>query len=555
MRSIKKFLSIMVVIGIMMTTLVACDMESLMSDLLEDPDVQDEIRDVLENKTDEKDGEEETEDDEREESTTKRKWPFGEKQTEAKETIHIDEWYTEILTVPGYDEWYSEDYSKPIFEEWPNEPVGELEYTMKHSDNGEPYYIVSGIGSWRGKQLEIPAEYNGIPVKKIGYGAFMGAEGIRSVYIEEGIEEIEMWAFGSCQQLKDVGLPSSITYISSRVFSHSNNLSHFNFYNGNNRYSSADGSCIIDTDTATLHTVAGARWDMLNDILRSYDIEIIGEDACRGMEIDYVDIPENIREISYCAFFDCYNLQKVVMTDNLHYIASSAFANCNLHEIEWAYINDNPVYFCYESENCVISYEKELVLGTNKTLCVPDDGSVDRIGAHAFAGRRELYEIIIPEGVKIIGREAFSRCANLKVVKLPKGLEEIEYLAFEGCKNLREIEIPSYVKVDSEAFRGVPGFGDSYTKPEYDYATPDNDKIVIVKPDGSMSYEDYISGNGTVVEALQIVDVKVNPDGSYTVTLSNGKTYTYFPDDPDSSEGDFSFTTFPMEGSNIIFKP
>lgn len=557
MKNFKRLFAFVLVFG-MIASLVACDMESLMSDLLEDPELEDEIADVLENKTSkEEDSEEEITDDEKEETTTKRKWPSwfggGEEDSVTIETQTI------------INEGYSEDIWYPVEEEWPDEPVGELEYTLEYNDMGEEYYVLSNIGSWRGKCLYVPSEYEGIPVKKIGYSAFMGANGLELVEVAEGVEEIDMWAFGHCEKLSEVYLPSTLTYISERVFTYSANIGNIAINPGDEcRYYSLNNGCIIDANTKTLHTLVNNCTWFLQELLECYDIRAIGPDACRGLtNLEHIKIPDNIEEIGHYAFYGCSNLTHVDFgnTENskLSYIGSSAFAYCS--SIKGMYMPmGNPTY--YAMGDCLIERNTgRIVLGCAYSN-IPDDGSVTIIGGFAFEGNSNLRKIEIPASVKVIEIAAFEGCSNLRGVKLHEGLETIEQRAFCHDNQLKDITIPSTVThIGDEAFRGVPGFDDSYTEPEYD-----GNGDIYIKPDGSFdsSYDEVISG-GSFGGIIGAGDIKVNPDGSITVTFPDGTTSTFMPDEDnkidfggsyeDVEDGNFGFTTIVGGNGNLIYKP
>lgn len=63
-----------------------------------------------------------------------------------------------------------------------------------------------------------------------------------------------------------------------------------------------------------------------------------------------------------------------------------------------------------------------------------------------YAGRDDLTEFVIPEGVAVIGEYAFADCKNLQKVTIPGSVEYIAAYAFSGCESLEEISIPDSVK-------------------------------------------------------------------------------------------------------------
>lgn len=79
-------------------------------------------------------------------------------------------------------------------------------------------YIVSGgvatITGYEGneKKIVIPAAVDGYPVKSIADGAFEKSS-FTDVIISDGIEYVGWFAFGECQNLKSITIPSSVTSI------------------------------------------------------------------------------------------------------------------------------------------------------------------------------------------------------------------------------------------------------------------------------------------------------------------------------------------------------
>ena len=63
-----------------------------------------------------------------------------------------------------------------------------------------------------------------------------------------------------------------------------------------------------------------------------------------------------------------------------------------------------------------------------------------------YAGRDDLTEFAVPEGVTVIGEYAFAGCKNLEKVTIPDSVEYIAAYAFAGCESLGEIAIPDSVK-------------------------------------------------------------------------------------------------------------
>lgn len=75
--------------------------------------------------------------------------------------------------------------------------------------------------------------------------------------------------------------------------------------------------------------------------------------------------------------------------------------------------------------------------------------SIPRIGDFAFAGLRNLKEVVLPKnltGSYNIGQEAFSGCTSLEKITLPSGIESLGLECFNYCTSLNTVVLPSTIK-------------------------------------------------------------------------------------------------------------
>ena len=113
--------------------------------------------------------------------------------------------------------------------------------------------------------------------------------------------------------------------------------------------------------------------------------------------------------------------------------SSDLLNGCN--ELESIHVQNNNVN--YTSENGIL-FNKE----KTEIICYP-------------AGKKDIKEYNIPEGVTRIRGGAFRGCSSLSSITIPEGLTIISYGAFENCNNLKNIIIPeSVIGIDNHAFKG-----------------------------------------------------------------------------------------------------
>lgn len=83
---------------------------------------------------------------------------------------------------------------------------GTLEYELGTSANGDPYYIVKGIGTYKSSHLVIPDTYEGIVVSEIAENAFRGNTKLTSSVIGKNILTVGKCAFEGCANLTSIQL-------------------------------------------------------------------------------------------------------------------------------------------------------------------------------------------------------------------------------------------------------------------------------------------------------------------------------------------------------------
>lgn len=67
-------------------------------------------------------------------------------------------------------------------------------------------------------EIQVSESYRGLPVTRIGIGAFRGNEDLRSVVLTENIEEIGAYAFYGCTSLRSIDIPFSLKEVGAEAF-------------------------------------------------------------------------------------------------------------------------------------------------------------------------------------------------------------------------------------------------------------------------------------------------------------------------------------------------
>ncbi len=135
-------------------------------------------------------------------------------------------------------------------------------------------------------------------------------------------------------------------------------------------------------------------------------------------------IPEGVTSIHLGAFLECHKFTKVIFPSTIKDLDAEAFDYCkDIREIEVS--PENKQYYVFQ--NCLIEPRtKKLVFGAKRSI-IPKDGSVLRIGCHAFGGT-SCCTIFIPKCIEYVGQEAFflnENCyINLEEDEVPSSWDE-----------------------------------------------------------------------------------------------------------------------------------
>ena len=384
-------------------------------------------------------------------------------------------------------------------------PGEDLAYEL--SDDGS-YYTVTGMGSCKKRNLIIPSEFSGKPVRVIGKEAFADTK-IKSIIISEGIEEICYEAFFSCKNLKSITLPSTLKKINDWAF------------NGKVLKKVIIPSVRAWFDIEFTH-------DMSNPLITGAELYVGKKKLCNHPDavktingVSYLAVPEGVSRISSFAFFECAWLKAISIPDSVKSIGQGAFYKCeNLKKVTVA---SAKAWLTMKFEDCCstpLCYDAELlvndkpffeaseacqIINGEPTFVVPDyitclnnyvfantpiknviiPPTVTELGDGVFYSCDNIEQVEIPDSVNKLGKKIFAYCKNLKKAVfpksatvipedtfhlnysltdfvIPKGVTDIEESAFELCKNLKRIALPEGLKhIGDFAFKDCENLTDA----------------------------------------------------------------------------------------------
>ena len=259
-------------------------------------------------------------------------------------------------------------------------------------------------------------------VTEIEERAFESCDNMKNITIPPSVTTIGAAAFKACFGLKDVEIPNGVTRIEDRVFE----------------------SCPLLTSVKIPSSVTS-----------------IGNLAFRSCwDLIGVKLSSNVKSIGDMAFHGCTDLDLVINNTEWNVtVGRDAFQGCKSVTWEIPDKESTGLQFEVSDTTAVVvkgDYSKlDSVFIPSK---VKIDGSVytvTGIANNAFSNCKNLTYVNVSKGVTNMGIATFSYCENLETVVLGEGIEKISVSLFSGCASLSDINIPASVtKIDGSAFEG-----------------------------------------------------------------------------------------------------
>lgn len=358
-------------------------------------------------------------------------------------------------------------YSEYVEEECYDEAG--LKYVLL--EDGSGYEVSKGSSDMEG-EIYIPDYVNGLPVKRIADNGFYknydgplvkldlrtGAKCNRvttAVRLPKHLESIGDDAFACFYNITEIVIPDGVVEIGKRAFVNNAHLT---------KVVLPKGLKVLREESFS-HTA-------LDEIILPQGLEIIESFAfgtagsgplAVQSNVSEVVIPDSVVSIGEHAFASRDNLKTLVMSKNIEYIGSGVFSGTAWYEAQ------PEGYICFGD----ILYEYKGDFPEGSIVTIPS--FIKKISGKAFAGKKGLKKIVIPDGVILDGGNIFDGCSSLeeavlpsdlkelpdgtfsntglKSITLPDGLEVIGKNAFSGTANLKSITLPDGLEIiENNAF-------------------------------------------------------------------------------------------------------
>ena len=275
----------------------------------------------------------------------------------------------------------------------------------------------------------LPASLKSVTVTggKIMEYAFSNCSYIESIKIENGVEEVQNFAFSGC---KFISVNLDVDTLREDAFS----------------------ECEIDAVflSATAFAKIGDKVRLqLKSITITHGEELAGDAFHHCQNTEYISLPSTLKKFGNGVFsgltyyeFNVYSGGYYADNGRGFHSVCSVLKGITVAEGNTKYYSEN---------NCLIEREtKTLILGCQGSI-IPD--GVEIIGEYAFSGCSGLKSLTVPESVVTIEKYAFSGCTGLTNLTIPDGVTGIGDSAFKYCNNLISLKISDSVRfIGSGAF-------------------------------------------------------------------------------------------------------
>lgn len=189
------------------------------------------------------------------------------------------------------------------------------------------YYSVRGIGLCSDRDVIIPEEYRGLPVKEISEGAFRDCVDLTSIIIPDSVTTVGRYAFRGCTSLRSAKIGAGVKLLEYGTAMDCDNLAEIIVAENNTEYKSIDGN-LYTKDGKTLLQYAVGKTETEFVIPDGVTTLIYGSFHYAD-NLNTVVIPDSVTTIDAYAFYHCENLTSVVVPASITSMGSSAFYYCN----------------------------------------------------------------------------------------------------------------------------------------------------------------------------------------------------------------------------------
>lgn len=294
-------------------------------------------------------------------------------------------------------------------------------------------------------RIEIPEEYNGIPITEIGLRGYSD-EPIRTICVSKNVKKLSNYP-----DHRDYTLPYFVEISPENPWLYTDGKAVFSkdkkiLYAFTARN---DESYVIPDGVKVIYHKAFYKAHALKKITFPDGLEEILNSAFSDSNVSELELPNTLKEIGSRALSHLNNIESIDLPNNIKEIEENAFVNSRC--LSPVYIPD-----CYnKAEFCIPNYSfapEYFIKEDSETLTMLDGVIYTKDMKILLAiSKKAPSEITVPEGVEIIAVRASELNSNIRKILLPRSVHTICSGAF-SCSGLERINLENVKIIGDSAF-------------------------------------------------------------------------------------------------------
>ena len=231
-----------------------------------------------------------------------------------------------------------------------------------------------------------------------------------------------MWAFGSCNNLRSLTLPTGLKHLGEYSLAYCESL---------------ESVSIPDGNLTALPDFAFYEDTYLSEVNLPSTIRTFGNGCFENCEsLESINLPDSLKYIGEEAFQGCSFLSELELPEGLEGIHREAFLGSGIKELRI------PKSVKWLEVACFV-YGKEL-----ETVSI--DAPLDVLPTWSFYGNTSLKNLYLCDEIERIGNYAIEQCPSIETLVLPSALKYVESHAVSNCKSLSTIQCNAVTPPDTD---------------------------------------------------------------------------------------------------------
>ncbi len=270
--------------------------------------------------------------------------------------------------------------------------------------------------------------------------AFLGNDSMETLTLGFDVEEIGLYAFQNCVNLKSVKTNEALGVISAGAFMGCISLKNID---------------LSETTVATIGYRAFSDCIALEEIKFCETLSEIGEYAFKATALKTIELFKNVNSVAANSFLDVKTLESISVVDKNKEFTSIDGVLYN-KKVKALVLVPAAITGVFELPASVEEIRDEAFYGSSiAEVKLAEEPALKYIGISAFENA-SVEKIVIPAKIEKLNAATFKNANKLTNITFEEGIKYIGASAFEGCSALTEIKLPqTLAKIGNSAFKNT----------------------------------------------------------------------------------------------------